>query len=230
MSVTREELAAFADGELGEPRRSEVEAAVAAEPAMMDEVERHRTLKARLALHFAPILDSPLPQRLTAPLSATASKVVDFGAAKQRRAARGVARWGWILGPALAASLALAVFLPHGSQAPGGYAGPQLTAALDDQLVATQASNAPTRILLSFRNRGGRFCRAFAGQAQSGIACKDDQGWRLRVTEAGAATAPKDYRMASSSAAAIMARAQDVAVGPALDATEEEAARGRDWR
>jgi hypothetical protein len=228
MSVTREELAAFADGQLGEPRRSEVAAAVAAGPALAEEVERHRALKDRLAAHFAPILDQPVPERLTAPLGGGEPKVADFTAARQRKAMRSLPGWSWIVGPALAASLALTVLLPRGT--PEGYAGPQLAAALDDQLVATQASDAPTRVLLSFRNGGGQFCRAYSGTAQSGIACKDETGWRLDVVTASTAPAQGDYKMAASAAARIMTIAQNVAAGPALDNAQERAAKAKGWR
>jgi len=228
MSVTPEELAAFADGQLDEPRGSAVAAAVAVDPALAAEVERHRELRQRLASHFAPILDAPVPERLTALVGGGEPKVADFTAASQRRAIRGIPRWAWIVGPALAASLALAVFVPRGT--PQGYADPELAGALDRQLVATQASDARTQVLLSFRNHGGQFCRAFSGRTQSGIACRDSTGWRLQATAPGAASEQGDYRMAGSPAAAIMAQAQDMAAGPALTAEQEQAARVRGWR
>jgi hypothetical protein len=230
MSVTREELAAFADDELVGPRRSEVVAAIEAEPALAVEVARHRALKKTLSAHFAPILDEPLSETLTALLGRHEPKVADFTAARQRRAVRGIPRWSWLVGPALAASLALAVFLPRGGAEAEGYAGPRLAAALNDQLVATQARGAPIRILLSFRAQGGQFCRAFSGDTQSGIACKDPRGWKLGMSEAGSAVRGGDYRMSSSTGAAIMAKAQSMAIGPALDAREEESARGRGWQ
>jgi hypothetical protein len=230
MSVTPEELAAFADGEIGQPRRGDVAAAVAADPALAAEVERHRALKARLAAHFAPILEAPLPQRLTAALATAQPNVVDFAAVKQTRAARTVPRWSWVVGPALAASLALAVFLPRGGSVPEGYAAPQLAAVLDSQLIASQPSDAPTRILLSFRNRSGQFCRAFSGNAQSGIACKDTKGWQMNVSAASEVAQHGDYRQAGSSAAEIMAKAQEMAAGPALGAEEERAAKAMGWR
>jgi hypothetical protein len=205
-----------------------VAAAVAADSALADEVERHRAVRQRLAAHFAPILDAPVPERLSALVGGGKTKVVDFTTASQRRASRGFPRWGWIVGPALVASLALAVFLPRGT--PQGYADRELADALDQQLVATQASEAPTRVLLSFRNHTGQFCRAFSGSAQSGIACKDSTGWRLQATAPGAAAEPGDYRMAGSPAAAIMAQAQDMAAGPALTAEQEQAAKAKGWR
>ena len=42
MSVRREELAAYADGELDAAREAEVATAVAADPALAREVEAHR--------------------------------------------------------------------------------------------------------------------------------------------------------------------------------------------
>jgi hypothetical protein len=229
MSVTREELAVFADGQLGESRRTEVAVAIEGDPALAAEVARHRALKERLSIHFAPILDEPVPDRLTALLGKAEPKVTDITAARQRRATRGIPRWGWIVGPALAASLALVVFLPGGG-APDGYAGPRLSAALDRQLVATQPGDAPTRVLLSFRDDKGQFCRAFAGSSQSGIACKDATGWQLRASGATSAGQQGDYRMAGSAAAELMAKAQSMAAGPALTADEEQAARAKGWR
>jgi len=231
MSVSREELAAFADGELGEPRRAQVAAEIAADPVLAEQVRAHAALKAQLSAHFAPILDAPLPERLTAPLGGGEAGVADFAAGRQRREARRtLPRWSWIAGPALAASLALAVILPRGGETPEGYAGAQLAAALDGQLVASQPGDAGTRILLSFRNGAGAYCRAFSGNTQSGIACRDTAGWRLDAAGASAAPQQGDYRMAGSSAAAIMARAQDMAAGPALTAEEEAAAKANGWR
>jgi hypothetical protein len=228
MSVTPEELGAFADNELEEPRRSAVVAEVAADPALAADVERHRALKNRLMAHFAPILDEPIPERLGALLGNAGPKVADLATARQRRTARNIPRWGWVVGPAFAASVALAVLLPHAT--PEGNATPELAKALDGQLVATQASDAPTRVLLSFRKAGGQYCRAFSGEALSGIACKDRAGWQLETSGPGGGAQRGDYRMAGSSSAAIMARAQEMAAGPALSAKEEQAAMARGWR
>jgi hypothetical protein len=228
MSVTREELAAFADGELAEPRRSEVAAAVAADGALANEVGRHRELKGILAARFAPILDAPVPERLTAPLAISDKKVADFADAKQKRAARGIPRW--VVAPAMAASLALAVFMSHGGAELEGYAEPQLASALDNQLVDSQTRSAPTRVLLSFRNNSGQFCRAYTGRRGSGIACKDRNGWRLHANGTGGEAQRADYRMAGSSSADIMQKAQEMASGPALSSEEERAARAKGWR
>jgi anti-sigma factor RsiW len=227
MEMTREELAAFADGELDAARSAEVAAAVAADPLLAEEVRAHRALRARLQAHFAPILEQPLPEGLTDALRPASDPVVSLAEARDKRRAP-VPRWLWLAGPALAASLVLAVFVPRGGG--DGYADDALAAALGKQLVATQGADAEPRILLSFRDQEGSYCRAYAGAEQSGIACRDVNGWRLRVTGAGAAAQTGEYRMAGNPAAHVLARAQVMAAGRALDADAERVARARGWR
>jgi anti-sigma factor RsiW len=76
MTVSREELAAYADGELSAEREAAVAAQIAADPALARELEAHRALKARLASHFAPIVEEPLPEALTASLRSKEAEVV----------------------------------------------------------------------------------------------------------------------------------------------------------
>jgi hypothetical protein len=229
MSVTREELAAFADGELGNDRRAEVQAAIAADPDLAREVEAHRALRARLASHFAPILEKPLPEAMTAPLQTP--NVIDLGAARTARSdghAR-IPRWGWIAGPALAASLIIVLFVSQ-ETAPAGYADQQLATALNDQLVATQPDNAPTQILLSFRSNEGAYCRVYADKSGDGIACKDAQGWRLQETVTGKSRDDSEYRQAGSPRSALMMKAQAMSDGPALNPAQEQSAQAKGWR
>ena len=232
MKATREELAAFADGELDESRAAEVAALVDADPGLATEVERHRTLKAMLSGHYAPIAAEPVPDRFAAMLGEKEqSGVVNFAAAKENREERRrLPRWGWVAGPALAASLAIAVFLPRGGDDASPYADAQLASVLDETLVANQTDGAETRILLSFRDGGGRFCRAFSGSEAGGIACREDAGWKLEALGEGSGAAGTDYRMAKADDADILARAQDMAAGGALGAEEEAEARDAGWR
>ena len=64
----------------------------------------------------------------------------------------------------------------------------------------------------------------------SGMACRDAQGWKLEALGEGAAGARTEYRMAGADAGAIMARAQSMADGPALDAEAEAEARATGWQ
>ena len=230
MSPSREEPAAFADGELDETRRAELAAAIEADPELAAQVSAHIALRAQLSSHFAPIITAPVPERLVHLLEQK-DPVVDLADARRKREARGsrsIARWGWLAAPTLAASLALALFMPRPDQ--GQLVEGDLAAVLDRHLVAAQAPGAPQRILLSFRNHAGEYCRAFTSREQSGIACREAGGWRLEQAEAGAEADKSEYRMAGSSFAALLKRAQAMAVGPALDAAQERSARERGWR
>lgn len=235
MSISRDELAAFADGEVTGERAQAVEAAIAADPGLMRDLKRHRILKAQLRAHFDPILEEPVPDALAAQLrdapKPPPGNVVDFAEARERIAdIRRLPRWSWVAGPALAASLALVVLVPRGGEDSSAYADAQLAAMLEQRLVAQQAPGDATRVLLSFRNGGGAFCRAFSGGGGGGIACRDNAGWKLQALGEGAQGSDSEYRMAGASDAAILAQAQDMAAGTALDSAEEAAARARGWR
>lgn len=232
MTITPELLAAYADGELDAEAAREIEEEIAGDPELRAKLAAHRALRARLAAHFAPIADQPVPDRLVQAVTggAAEAEVIDFAAeARKRRAAPVPRRWGRIAGPALAASLVLALvginLLPSGDYARG-----DLARALDGQLVATQKNEAPVRILLSFRDKDGIYCRGFAGKVRSGIACRDDRGWRLRKLVGGDESATTEYRQAGNPNMAVMAAIEDMAQGPALSAVEEETAARKGWR
>lgn len=232
MTITPEDIAAFANGELSDEREEEIAAAVAADPALARQVNQHKALKAMLAEHYAPVLDQPVPDRLTAMLARSQqAEVADLAAARERRETRRrLPHWGWIAGPALAASLALALFLPGTNDETEIYADKQLAAVLEDTLVVSQLPAEETRVLLSFRTEEGRYCRAFSGSAGGGIACRDDEGWRLEVLEEGSEGVTTDYRMAGAGDGELLALAQEMASGTALDADGERAARAQGWR
>lgn len=237
MSVSEEMLAAFADGELDAAGALRVEAAMAADPALAQRVEAHRALKARLAAHYAPLAEQPVPAHLAALLTGAGDtapagepQVVSLAAERRKRGLPpAVRRWAPFAGPALAASLVLALWQPWQSPAPDGYAGGELAAVLDTQLAATQASDAPTRILLSFERESGDLCRAYRSGQTGGIACRDAGGWKIERQFALGDAPATEFRQAGSEAD-LLAAAQDMAAGGALDAEGEEAARRRGWQ
>ncbi len=240
MTITPEELAAYADGELSGAQLDEIELAIAADPSLVRKVKEHRALRASLLAHFAPIVDQPVPDRLTRMLSGQEERdspeneisenVVSFVPARERHEAKkAIPRWGWVVVPAIAASLAL-VLMPRGGSETSGFAAPQLALALDQQLVATQPADADTRILLSFRSKDGDLCRAFSGAEAGGIACRVEGGWRLRNVLQGSQTAAGEYRQAGTDDAALLAMVQDMADGPALDSDQEATAKQDGWQ
>lgn len=226
MKPTAEQFAAFVDGQLEGAEQAAVEAAIAADPALQKQVAAHRALRDQLVLHYAPVAAGPVPDRLAALLKQPDADVVDLAQVRARR--RGLPRWVWIASPALAASLVLAVMLRAPGSSGPGYVDAQIAAALDSQLVAEQPANAPVRVLLSFRDQTGIYCRAFTGRAQSGIACRDASGWKLRTSDSASDRSASEYRQAGSEAE-IMEAAQEISAGSALDAQEERAARDREW-
>lgn len=228
MTITREEVAAFADGQLAPEREAIAAEAIAADEGLAEQVRQHRALKDKLAAHFSPILSAHLPENLTAAIASASPTVVELAAVRaQRNRAKRRPTWQWIAGPALAASVALAVLLPL--SAGREYATGGLAATLEQQLVANQAQNASTRILLSFQDKNGSYCRAFTSKAASGIACRDSEGWRLQHEGDGSSASKSEYRMAENTDALLLERAQQLSVGPALDAKQERAAQQTNW-
>ena len=229
MTITPEQLAAYADGELDDVTAARLRREIAADPALVQQLAQLTALRGMLAARFDPVLAEPLPARLTQPLT-EAAKVVDLSevrAARQNVWQRPVFRLA--AGSALAASLVAVLLIGQRPAGPSGYADTQLAAALDGTLSGQTASDG-THLLLSFRTADGTACRGYSGASASGIACRDPQGWKIRQTGAGGTKATGEYQQAGSADAAIMAAAQDLADGPALDAAAEEAARKAGWK
>ncbi|AKM09053.1 anti-sigma factor family protein [Croceicoccus naphthovorans] len=231
MRPTPEEIAAFADGELEAVRKDEIAALVEADPELAAEVARHHALRQTLAGHFAPILDAPVPDRLSERLMEGREGVASIAAAREKRAAsRRIPRWVWAAGPAIAAVLVLAVMAPRDGGTPPGYAEPQLAGLLEEGSSYDQLADADPRLLFSLKDRKGRYCRVFQGSDASGIACRDNTGWKLEADGPSDPAQQAQYRQAGSGSAALMEQAQAMADGPALDAGAEDAARAAGWQ
>ena len=223
-------LIALVDGELDEVSRRRIERAVAEDPALAARLDMHVRLRERLADHYAPIEAEPVPAAMRALLQAEA-KVVPFARPVAAR------RHAWMTGGAIAASLLLGLGIGHFS---GGDDGPvaveqgvmvaqgELASALETQLASAQDGGS-IRIGLSFRRKGGGWCRSFEGQAISGVACRQEQGWQVQqlVPGSGPETA---YRQASSGDARLMATVDTLMDGSPLDAAQEKAAKARRWQ
>lgn len=221
-----EMLMAYADGELDPLNAKRVERAIAGDPVLAQEVERHRALRKRISDNFAPVADEQIPDRLAALLQ---SNVVDLPAPKTRPM---LTRWREAA--ALAACLMLGLMIgigvsrgPVSAGAGGLYASGSLAAALDGQ---AGGANGAVRVAVSFRDKQGIYCRVFSSSAADGIACRDASGWALRRTQQGSTTQHGDYAQAGSPDPELMAAAQDMMAGEPLDARAEEAARGAGWR
>lgn len=234
MSVDRDIVAAFVDGELDDLTARRIEREAAGDPALAAEIARHRALKAQLTAHYAPIADEAVPERLRALLvGADNADGVDTSLADRRAAKR--ARFEPMHWGALAASLVLGLtiglrpWLPAADVASDKgvlVASGPLADALDTRLASNQPADAAVRIGLSFRDGAGRYCRSFESATVDGIGCREGGRWQLERTQRG--RAPTDYRQAGSGDLAAMAAT--MMAGDPLDADAERVARDSGWR
>lgn len=231
MSVDTEKLMAFADGELNEAERAEIEAALAQDPALREQVEAHRAMRNRLASAFDGALSEPVPPRLAeAAQTQRQADVIDF-------AARRAAKWSFREYGAMAASIALGLVVGIGTMqqsqpmfrtaSEGLVAGGALSQALDTQLASDEAGT--VRIGLSFRDQEGDYCRTFdlTQGAAAGVACRENDSWVIQLMADGAGGG--EIRQVGSSPEVISA-VEAIIAGDPLDADGERAARDADWR
>jgi len=236
MKFSPEILMAYADGELDAETRRAIEAEMAVDPQLAQEVERQRALRVDVGDAFAGVLDEPVPDRLLRAARKTGAK-----AGQPRR------QWSWPEWTSIAASLLIGVLggraLLHQPERGSGLivagvdgrviAGGALAQALSEQLSSQDGRGVD--IGLSFRAKSGEYCRTFGARASNpvvGFACRDAEVWRIDML----ATAPRaesggDYRMASTQLPAPIVQAiAERMQGEALDADEEAVARQRRWR
>jgi len=221
MTVTDEMLMAYVDGELSETQRAVVDSAVLADPALFERLEAQRRLRARVFGAFAGVLDEAVPDRLVA-----ATKPSNVVSLAERRPGPPV--WA-----AVAASLVVGVVagvaIPKSQPAIGAdlTAHGQLANALDKQLASAPANSA-VRVGLTFRSADG-YCRTFSDASVAGLACREGDGWKVRMAMAqeGQST---DYRTAASTPAPVLEAAQALMIGQPLDAEAELTAQKAAWR
>ncbi|MBA2936472.1 zf-HC2 domain-containing protein [Sphingomonas sp. CGMCC 1.13654] len=227
MDETR--IIAWIDGELTPEEAAEVEAAVAADPALTVIADRHRRIRARFAAAFTPLLDDPVPLPRRKP-----AQVVSLAAVREERAQATESKrnWrGWAWPGAVAASLLVGVLAGH-SNAPLGV--PDRAGALALSAPVAQALDRQTsgdlgtvNVALSFKDHDGELCRSFVAQYIGGVACKTGGGWQLRYA-APVDGQRGDYRMAGGDAASAKVVATMIAGDP-LDAAGERKAIAASW-
>jgi len=247
-TISEETLLAYVDGELDAAARAEVEAVIAADPALAAKVEQQRALRTLLERAYEPVLDEPMPARLLAAAQVPArAKVVDLAAARaERRARPEPARWssGWQQWGGMAACLLIGVFVGRSAWLGSGEIATQggelvargdLARALSTQLASTQPADAPVRIGLSYLSRDERYCRSFTSQGGStaGLACRQGDEWQVKVLTQGDASGAgaETLRMAASPIPpAVLQAAEAQMRGAPLDAEGERAAAQSGWR
>ena len=224
------EVHAYVDGEMDEAARAGFEARLKQDRPLQDALYRERLLRERLSAAYAPLLDEPVPDRLTALLRPPKAEVVSLADARKRRSL-GWAQWG-----GMAASLVLGTLLGYKLLA-GDSAqmadGSLLAQALDQQLSGQPVGNITPG--LSFVAKGGAYCRSFTStgqQASAGLACREGQQWRLRQLEPLPTEAASGaYRTAATALPPALLQGIDaLREGEVLDAEAERQARARGWQ
>ena len=234
--VSDERFFAWLDGELDGAEAARVAAAVEADPELAAKAKRHRALQSRLTQAFGSVADADVPERLSAAARPVEAEVVDLAAARNARGNRwriALPQWA-----AMAATLAVGIFV--GTMVPGRsdspvavqegriYAAAALDRALDTQLASAPAG--AVRIGVTFRDRSGAICRTFTEAAASGLACRNDDRWRLRGLFAAPEGQAAAYRMAGGMDPGLAALVDATMAAEPLDAAAEKAAKDRGWR
>lgn len=248
-------IIAYVDGELDPPAVQAMEAAAAKDPTLARRIAAHRAVKAGLAAAFAPVLEEPPPARfaeLIAGHQPPAAEVVDLGAVRKARARPNfpltetwrrlrqtpTQSWSGVAAVLVVGVVAAGFFWPRTApllvERSGGLAaGPELAAALDNQLANPNARDLAVRTGLSFKSRDGAYCRTFQAKADGGVAglaCHAPGGWRVRMALAHPEGPSPEYRMAGGDApAALISLVGELIEGQPLDRAGEAAAARRGW-
>lgn len=256
MSFSDETLIAYADGELDEATRLQVEAAMRQDSTLARRVARLRAARDEV------YADQHHPSAMHA---RRAGNVVQLAAVRAQRqatqlAARKASRrqWGWLEWSALglvmilglaAGKFGLAKWQPNWfndntppptevfSRAGMLVAQGRLASALSQQLGGAAQSEGEVRVGLSFLSNEGGYCRSFTlvGVSQDlvGIACRASEEWRIpvMVQNARPLTAAGTYRMAGAEMPTALLEAIDQRiVGGMLDTRAELEALRRNWQ
>jgi hypothetical protein len=237
MKFSPETLMAYADGELDADTRRAIEAEMAVDPLVAQEIERQRALRADVSGAFAGVLDEPVPDRLLRAAKKTGGKTDQ----QSRR------QWSWPEWTSIAASLLIGILAGRALLPQAGGQRGLITAGVDGRVIASGAlaqalsdqlssqDGTDIDIGLSFRTKSGEYCRTFGARAVNpvvGFACRDAEVWRVdMLSTAPRAETSGAYRMASTQLPAPVVQAIAARMrGEALDADEEAVARQRRWR
>jgi hypothetical protein len=248
---------AYVDDAMEAPERARLEAAMAADPALAARVAAAARVRDRVRADFDAALDEPLPERFAALLSApvpassadTASATTPLRLSASSSPADNVrsfpARPRWFAGSgwAVAAAASLAIMVggwwwrvsvaPIRGDGANRFAGGALAQALERSLAAETDRDA-VAIGLTFRDRDAQWCRSFAmpGERLAGVACREDDRWRIVSLESGSISEDGGLvRQAASAMPPAVLQAIDARIeGDPLDATAERVARDAGWR
>ena len=251
MSFSDETLMAYADGELDDATRLEVEAAMRRDGSIASRVARLRAARDELyAEHEVKVQRrGNVVQLATIRAQRLATQQAARKAAKHQ--------WGWLewsaLGLVMVVGLAAGkfglarwqpdwfadkstppteVFNRNGLLVAQG----KLATALSQQLGAAAQSESEVRVGLSFLSNEGGYCRSFTlvggNQDLVGIACRANDEWRIPVLVQNSRPMPAmgHYQRGTEMPTAVLEAIDQRIVGGMLDTRTELEALRRNWQ
>ena len=249
MSFSDETLMAYADGELDERTRREIEQAMRRDPALAEKVRQHKALRSNVFDAFASTLDEAVPQRLQ--VAARSGKVVHLDSVRPVRTpppppVLEKPAWSWPEWGALAATLVVGVLAGvAGSQGVGRdeqlaaldkragalTAQGTLDKALSTQLAGNGGGDPSVKVGITFVSKEWAYCRSFMLPAAAGLACRSGTEWQIPMLTNGPMGTISQYRQASSALPASVLEAIDARIeGSPLDAGAERIAQRQGWK
>lgn len=242
MGITDQLLMAYVDGELSPDLAALILSRMETEPDLLDRLEQHQRLRSQLSAAYGPVMGEPLPPSLAALL---AREGVRAPASSARPAQSFRSRGFDAFWPVCAAAAAAAVVGVGVSEAlhmndplalSGGriVASGRLARSLEHNLAADATSGSGAKIMASFEDRTGRYCRVFeaaAGGRQDGVACKNDGRWAVVALANTAGAEPSNgYRQAASAVpAAVVTAVEELQPAGVLTPEQERKARTQQW-
>jgi anti-sigma factor RsiW len=241
MGITDQLLMAYVDGELSPDLAALILSRMESEPDLLERLERHQRLRSELSAVYGPVMAEPLPPDLATMLVQEGAKV---GASTARLAHdfafRGFAKL-WPVWAAVAAAAVVGVGLSEAlhrndplalSRGQIVAAGP-LARSLEHNLAA-DVSGSGARIMASFEDRSGRYCRVFKarGGREDGVACKNDGRWQVvaLANAVGAEPSGVARQAPSALAASVAATVDEFQASSVLTPEQERQARAQQWR
>lgn len=235
--IDHDKFFAWLDGELSQAEAAEIERQVAVDPELARLASEHRAMAGALRGAFDEVSAQPVPPRLAGAVGSR-SNVVSMSGWKARLSkplTRPVAQVA-----AMAASLALGLFVgtsfSDGSGLPAVevrsdrlYAAGAIQQGLEKQLASAPVPG-DVRIGLTFRDEAGAICRTFEAQAAAGLACRDQDQWRIRALFEGGQESSSEFRMAAGADPRLMELVDSTMAGEAFDADQEAKAQKTGWR
>jgi hypothetical protein len=255
--IPDELLTAYVDGRLSEAERKRIEQAIAEDVRLAQRVAKQRALRGRLRNVFDGALRESLPQRrvnaghLHSP--AGPAQIIDLARVRAARARRPERRRFSIprrATTAIAASLIAGVGAGllmqrlFASAAPTEFRDGALLAsgllnhALSEQVSGAAPGASGVRLGLSYHAKTGGYCRTFTlenGHAFAGLACREQQRWRILTLIATDTPGPAGGAVSSRIASPglpplLLETVSERTGGEPLDATAEARARRNGWR